>query len=144
MSELTKKQQMQLSKLFYSPWGHWKVNALSINCIKNWKPTNLWSGNCWKKQALWKIFFPPPARMPRPTIVNRSWLKPNHMHQMDVMYLPWDRFKRKTYKYALTVVDMASRYKEAEPLTSKLASQVKDPIVNIYKRLPLTPRNFVG
>ena len=66
------------------------------------------------------------------------------MHQMDVMYLPWDRFKRKTYKYALTVVDMASRYKEAEPLTSKLASQVKDPIVNIYKRLPLTPRNFVG
>ena len=60
------------------------------------------------------------------------------MHQMDVMYLPWDRFKRKTYKYALTVVDMASWYKEAEPLTSKLASQVKDAIVNIYKRLPLT------
>ena len=57
---------------------------------------------------------------------------------MDVLYLPWDKFKRKTYKYALTVVDVGRRYKEAEPLTSKIASQVKDAIVNIYKRLPLT------
>ena len=39
------------------------------------------------------------------------------MHQMYVLYLPWDNFKRKTYKYALTVVHVASRYKEAEPLT---------------------------
>ena len=36
------------------------------------------------------------------------------------------------------MVDVASRYKEAEPLTSKIADQVKDAIVNIYERLPLT------
>ena len=60
------------------------------------------------------------------------------MHQMDVLYLPWDKFKRKTYKYALTVVDVASRYKEAEPLTSKIASQVADAIKKIYGRSPLT------
>ena len=36
------------------------------------------------------------------------------------------------------MVDVASRYKEAEPLTSKIASQVKDAIVNIYKQLLLT------
>ena len=36
------------------------------------------------------------------------------------------------------MVDVASRYKEAEPLTSKIASQVKDAIVKIYGRSPLT------
>ena len=59
---------------------------------------------------------------------------------MDVLYLPWDKFKRKMYKYALTVVDVASRYKEAEPLTSKIASQVKDAIVKINGRSLLLGR----
>ena len=38
----------------------------------------------------------------------------------------------------MTVVDVASRYKEAEPLTSKIASQVADAIKKIYGRSPLT------
>ena len=45
------------------------------------------------------------------------------MHQADLLYLPHDRQpargQRKTYKYALTVVDVASHYKEAELLTCK-------------------------
>ena len=60
------------------------------------------------------------------------------MHQMDVLYLLWDRFKCKTYTYAFTVVDVASQYKEAKPLTKNIVSQIKDTIVNIYKQLPLT------
>ena len=91
-----------------------------------------------KRQALWQLYLPPPPRVPRPTTANQEWFKPNAMHQMDVLYLPLDNFKRKTYKYALTVVDVANRYKEAKPLTSKIASQVKDAIVKIYGRSPLT------
>ena len=91
-----------------------------------------------KKQALWQIYLPPPPRMPRPTMTNRSWLKPSVMHQMDMLYLLWDRFKCKTYTYAFTVVDVASQYKEAKPLTKNIVSQIKDTIVNIYKQLPLT------
>ena len=34
------------------------------------------------------------------------------------------------------VVDVASRYKEAEPLTSKTAAEVADGLAWIYKRLP--------
>ena len=44
---------------------------------------------------------------------------------------------RRTYKYALTVVDVAARYKEAEPLTSKGATEVADALSRIYKRGPL-------
>ena len=50
------------------------------------------------------------------------------------MFLPHDTVNRKTYKYALTVVDTESRYKEAEPLTSKDSSEVAKAFENIYKR----------
>ena len=38
---------------------------------------------------------------------------PNKVHQADLLFLPHDRVRRKTFRYALTVVDVASRYKEA-------------------------------
>ena len=47
------------------------------------------------------------------------------------------RLGRKVFKYALTVVDVASRYKEAEPLTSKNSDEVALAFKIIYKRAPL-------
>ena len=41
---------------------------------------------------------------------------------------------RKTFKYTLTVVDAASRYKDAEPLTTKEANEVARALKRIYKR----------
>ena len=55
---------------------------------------------------------------------------------MDLLFLSHDRVGRKT-RYALTVVDIASRYKEAEPLTSKTAAEVADTLSRIYRRGPL-------
>jgi len=63
---------------------------------------------------------------------------PNAVHQADLLYLPHDRVGRRTYKYALTVVDVASRYKEAGPLTDKSATEVATALGRIYKRGPLT------
>ena len=62
---------------------------------------------------------------------------PNEVHQADLLFLPHDRVGRKTFRYALTVVDVASRYKEAEPLTSKTAAEVADALSRIYIRGPL-------
>ena len=45
--------------------------------------------------------------------------------------------RKKTYRYALTVVDVASWFKAAEPLTSKTAAEVADSLEKIYKRRPL-------
>ena len=44
---------------------------------------------------------------------------------------------RKVYKNALTVVDVASRYKAAEPLTSKESDEVSKAFQRIYRRGPL-------
>ena len=62
---------------------------------------------------------------------------PNEVHQVDLLFLPHDRVRRQTFRYALTVVNVASRYKEAESLTSKTATQVADGLTRIYKRSPL-------
>ena len=63
---------------------------------------------------------------------------PNETHQADLLFLPGDRLPRgqKVFKYTLTVVDVASRYKEAESLTSKDSAKVLV-ISLIYKRGPL-------
>ena len=53
------------------------------------------------------------------------------------MFLPHDTIGKKVYKYALTICDEASRFKEAEPLTSKHSDVVRDAFEKNYKRSPL-------
>ena len=88
-----------------------------------------------KKQAIWQIYLPAPRYVPRPKFDVEI---PNEVHQADLLYLPHDKIAKRTYKYALTVVDVASRFKEAEPLTSKTAVEVAEALSRIYKRSPLT------
>ena len=88
------------------------------------------------KQALWQIYLPAPRYISRPKF---DVSLPNAVHQADLFFLPHDKLprRRKVYKYALTVVDVASRYKAAEPLTSKESDKVSKAFQRIYKRGPL-------
>ena len=65
---------------------------------------------------------------------------PNQQHQFDVLYMPHDKFQGSTYKYILTGVDVASRYKVAKPLRTKKASDVAFLLKTMYesKANPLT------
>ena len=71
---------------------------------------------------------------------NLVWRRPTRSTRRDLLFLPHDKLPRgrKIYKYALTVVDIASRYKEAEPLTSKDSDEVAKAFQSIYRRSPLT------
>ena len=51
--------------------------------------------------------------------------------------------KRKTYKYALVVVDIASRYVDAEPLTSKYSAEVSKAFEKIYSRRLKWPETII-
>jgi len=59
-----------------------------------------------------------------------------------LLYLPRDRVgigrKANTFRYALTIVNVTSRYKEAEHLTDKSAAEVAKALSRVYKRGPLT------
>ena len=83
------------------------------------------------KQAIWQIYLPAPRYVPRPKF---DVATPNSVHQADLFFLPHDKLprSRKVYKYALTVVDIASRYKKAEPLTSKDSEEVAKAFQSIY------------
>jgi hypothetical protein len=60
--------------------------------------------------------------------------KPNQLHQMDILYMP---YKRGTYRYILTIIDTASRYKAGEPLKDRTSETVKKAIEKIYKETKL-------
>ena len=88
------------------------------------------------KQALWQVYLPGPRYIPRPKFDVSSL---NAVHQADLLFLPHDKLPRgkKVYKYALTVVDVASRYKAAEALTSKDSDDVSRGFAKIYRLGPL-------
>ena len=127
----------KLAKIYYSPQGYWKgVSAIKKLAEEAKVPENV-SKQWLYKQALWQIYLPAPRHVPRPKF---DVAAPNSVHQADLLFLPHDKPPRgrKIFKYALTVVDIASRYKEAEPLTSKNSDEVAKAFQAIYKRGPLT------
>ena len=128
--------EAKLSKIYYSPQGYWKglaaVKKLSTVAKFSEEVAKKWL----VKQALWQIHLPAPRYIPRPKF---DVSLPNAGHQADLLFLPHDKLPhgRKIYKYALTVVDVASRYKAAEPLTSKESDEVSKAFQKMYKRGPL-------
>ena len=132
----------KLAKIYYSPQGYWKgVSAIKKLAEAAKVPENV-SKQWLYKQALWQIYLPAPRHVPRPKF---DVATPNSVHQADLLFLPHDKLPRgkKIYKYALTVVDIASRYKEAEPLTSKNSDEVSKAFQSIYRRSPLTWPNML-
>ena len=63
------------------------------------------------QQSLNQIYLPAPKYIPRLNASMSLFAKPNDIHQADILYLPHDRYKKKVYKYALNIMDVASTYK---------------------------------
>ena len=124
----------KLSKVYYSPKGYWKgltaIKKLSEAAKVSENEAKEWL----KKQAIWQIYLPAPKRIPQQKF---GIVVPNEVHQADLLFLPHDRIGKKTYKYALTIVDVASRFKEAQPLTTKNSKEVAEALTKIYKRSSL-------
>ena len=88
------------------------------------------------KQPLHQIYLPAPKYIPRPNASMSLFAKPNDIHQSDLLSLSHDKFKKKTYKYALNVVDVASRYKGSYQLTTKNTKEVAQAFQWIYENTP--------
>ena len=69
------------------------------------------------------------------------YAKPNDIDQADILYLPHDKFKKKTYKYAL---DVSSRYKGSYQLATKNSKEVAQASQWVYENTPLTyPKTLI-
>ena len=130
----------KLQSIYYQPDHLWKgkkaIKKLVDLSKEKPKDVRQWLS----KQAFWQVHSPPPKRVDRPHYEVKV---PNEMHQFDLMYMPSDTLYLNKYKYILSGIDVASRYKVARPLRTKQAKDVAEMIANIYKVEPLTyPKTF--
>ena len=126
-----KIDEEKLYQAYYEPDRLWtggkaikelhKITSMSKKDIKSWLA----------KQALWQVHIPPPKEIHHP---HYDVTKPNEQHQFDLHYMPHNLFEGNTYKYILTGIDVASRYKVARPLRTKKSSKVAFVLEAIYKK----------
>ena len=83
------------------------------------------------RQALWQVHIPPPKEIHCP---HYDVTKPNEQQQFDLIPMPHNVFEGNTYRYILSGVDVASRFKVAEPLTTKKSGEVAFVFGAIYKK----------
>ena len=121
----------KLYQAYYEPDRLWtggkaikelhKITSMSKKDIKSWLA----------KQALWQVHIPPPKEIHH---LHYDVTKPNEQHQFDLLYMPHNLFEENTYKYILTDIDVASRYKVARSLRTKISSEVAFVLEAIYKK----------
>ena len=131
---------MKFKQIYYSDGRYWKGKSAIQTLAKASGSTKEEAEKWLLKQPLYQIYLPAPKYVPRPNASMSLFTKPNDIHQSDLLSLPHDKFKKKTYKYALNIVDVASRYKGSYQLTTKNAKKVVQAFQWIYENTPLTYR----
>ena len=134
----------KFKRIYYSDNGYWRgkgpIQKLSRASGSTKEEAEKWL----LKQPLYQIYLPPPKYILRPYASLSLYAKPHDIHQADILYLPHDRYEKKTYKYALNIMDVASRYKGSYQLTTKNSKEVVQAFQWIYLNTPLTyPKTLI-
>ena len=134
----------KFNQIYYSDDGYWRGKSAIQRLAKASGSTKEEAEKWLLRQPLYQIYLPPPKYVPRPNASMSLFVKPNDIHQADILYLPHDRYEKRLYKYALNIVDVASRYKGSYQLTSKNAKEVAQAFQWIYENTPLTyPKTLI-
>ena len=141
---IIRKMDKKFNQIYYSDDGYWRGKSAIQKLAKALDSTKEEAEKWPLKQSLYQIYLPPPKYVPRPNASMSLFAKPNDIHQADILYLPHDKFKKKTYKYALNVVDVASRYKGSYQLATKNSKEVAQAFQWIYENTSLTyPKTLI-
>ena len=125
---------LKMDKICYQPNHLWKGKK-AIKKLKELSKEKPKVAKQWlSKQAFWQVHLAPPKRVDRP---HYEVTIPNEMHQFGLLYMPSDSLYRNKYKYILSGIDVASRYKVTRPMRTKWAKDIAEMIANIYKASPL-------
>ena len=134
---IIRKMDKKFEQIYYSDGGYWRGKSAIQKLAKELGSTKEEAEKWLLKQPLYQIYLPAPKYIPRPNASMSLFAKPNDIHQSDLLSLPHDKFKKKTYKYTLNIVDVVSRYKGSYQLTSKYAKEVAQAFQWIFKNTPL-------
>ena len=115
-------------------------NYLKHHAQRNKRPKNGYCNN----HILYQIYLPAQKYIPRPNASMALFAKPNDIYQADILHLPHDRHENKPYKYALNIMDVASRCKGSYQLTTKNSKEVAQTFQWIYENTLLTcPKTLI-
>ena len=108
--------------MYYQPNHHWKGQK-AIKKLRELSKENSSVIKQWlSQQAIWQVHRPPPKQS------NRSHYEvmiPNQMHQFDLLYMPSNMLHGNKYKYILSEINAASRYKVARPPPTQKPKKIK-------------------
>ena len=114
----------KFEQIYYSDVGYWRGKS-AIQKLARASGSTKGEAEKWLlKQPLYQIYLPAPKYIPRPNASMSLYARPNDIHHADILYLPHDKFKTKTYKYALNIMNVASRYKGSYQLATKNSKEV--------------------
>ena len=98
----------KLLNIYYQPNHLWKGQKAikKLRQLSKEKPKVIkqWPS----KQAFWELHLPPPKHVDKP---HYEVAIPNEMHQFDLLYMPSDMLYGNKYKFNLSGINVASRYK---------------------------------
>ena len=114
----------KFKQIYYSDDGYWRGKSAIQKLAKASDSTKEEAKKWLLQQPLYQIYLPGPEYIPRPHASLSLFSKPNDIHQSDILYLPHDKFEKKTYKYAPNIVDVASRYKGSYQLATENSKEV--------------------
>ena len=136
---IIRKMDKKFKQTCYSDDGYWRVKSAIQKLSKATSSTKYEAERWLMKQPLYQIYLPASKYISRSNASMSLFAKPNDIHQAaDILYLPHDKFKNKTHKYALNIVDVASRYKASYQLATKNSKEVAQAFQWIYENTPLT------
>ena len=144
IANIIRKMDKKFKQIYYSDVGYWRGKSAIQKLAKASGLTKEKAQKWLLKQPLYQIYLPAPKYVPRPNACMSLFAKPNDIHQRDLFSLPHDKFKKKIYKYALNIVDVASRYKGSYQLTTKNSKEVAQASQWIYENTPLNyPKTLI-
>ena len=135
----------KFKQIYYSDGGYWRGKSAVQKLAKASGGSTKEEAEKWLlKQPLYQIYLPAPKYIPRPNASMSLFAKSNDIRQSDLLSLPHDKLKKKTYKYALNIMGVASRYKGSYRLTSKFAKEVAQAFQWIYENTALNyPKTLI-
>ena len=142
---IIRKTNEKFNQIYYSDDGYWRGKSAIQRLARASGSTKEEAENWLLRQPFYQIYLPPPKYIPRPNASMSLFAKPNDIHQADILYLPHDRYEKRLYKYALNIVDVASRYKGSYQLATKNAKEVAQAFQWIYENTSLTyPKTLIA
>ena len=139
-----RKIDEKFKQIYYSDDGYWRAKSAIQKLSIASGSTKEEAKKLLLQQPLYQIYLPAPKYIPRPNASMSLFANPNDIHQADILYLPHDRYKKKVYKYALNIGDVAGRYRGSYQLTTKNSKEVAQAFQWIYENTLLTyPKTLI-